>query len=274
MIHGMTGFSSRAFSYKGSRWIITIRSVNHKFFDCVINLPEELSMLDEHIKKELHKQLHRGRVVFQLISFDPPARALALNKKLLSEYLSCMKNIHHTLGIAMDITIGDIMRLPEVVSLRAAHSTLHKDFVMALNRATQDAIKKLVVLRKKEGKAIYDDSCKRIQAIQKTLSFIQKRVRAVIAEKKKELVNDELKDFLKSCNVEEEAARLQFHITTFRTTLKQTGSLGKVLDFIVQEMQREINTLGAKFRDARVSYLSIIVKDEIEKIREQLQNVE
>lgn len=274
MIHGMTGFSSKAFLFKGRRWVINIRSVNHKFLDCVITIPDELLVLDEKIKKELRTLLHRGRIVFQLISLDPPVRHLVLNKKLLTAYLNYIKNISRSLHIPMNITASDIVRLPEVISLRASGGHAHKGFSAVFTKAMRVALHKLLILRKKEGKAIYRDLRKRTQTTRRKLSMIEKRVKSIVAEKKQSLSSDELHEFLKDYNIQEEVDRLHFHIASFCATLMQAGSLGKVLDFIVQEMQREINTLSAKFRDARVSYLSVFIKDEIEKIREQLQNVE
>ena len=274
MIHGMTGFSSKVFSYRGRRWLMSIRCVNHKFLDCVINLPEELLVIDEKIKKELRSVLHRGRIVFGLISLDPPVRQLVLDKKLLRAYLHCMKKISRSLNIKLDIAVNDIIRLPEFISLHADGGSVPRGFVVVFKKAMRVAVKKLLMLRKKEGQAICAELRKRATTIRHKLATIQARAASIIAENEKRLGPDELRDFLKSCNIAEEVNRLKFHITTFCTTLMQTGSLGKILDFIAQEMQREVNTLSAKFRDERVSYLSVIIKDEIEKIREQVQNVE
>lgn len=274
MIHGMTGFSSTVFSYHGRRWLMSIRCVNHKFLDCVINLPEELLVMDEKIKKELRSALYRGRIVFGLISLDPPARQLVLDKKLLHAYLHCMKNISRSLNITMDIAVNDIIRLPEVISLRASEGIAFHGFAVVFKKAMRSTLKKLLLMRKKEGQAIGKELRKRAATIRHKLAMIQARAATITAENQKRLDPDELRDFLKSCNIEEEINRLKFHITTFLSTLTQAGSLGKILDFIAQEMQREVNTLSAKFRDERVSYLSVIIKDEIEKIREQVQNVE
>jgi uncharacterized protein (TIGR00255 family) len=113
-----------------------------------------------------------------------------------------------------------------------------------------------------------------MKIIQQKLKLIKIRLANIIEEQKTRLTNDELKDFLKDYNIEEEVVRLEFHVKTFRDTIEQSGAVGKILDFITQEMQREINTLSAKIRDAQISYNGVIIKDEVEKIREQLQNVE
>lgn len=274
MIHGMTGFSTQGFLYRQKRWVVTIRSVNHKFFDCVISLPDELQLLEDKVKKELRGSLHRGRVVFSLSSLDLPERKVLLNKKLLGAYLECMKDISRTLHIGMDVSVAEMVHLPEVVSLRPVADYAHKDFASAFTRSMRFALKKLLLMRKKEGAAIAQELRARAATIHRKLAEIRSRAAGIIAANKARLVDEELRDFLKAYNIEEEVNRLAFHIKSFKNTLAQSGPLGKVLDFIVQEMQREINTLSAKFRDARVSYLSIVIKDELEKIREQLANVE
>lgn len=274
MINGMTGFSTRAFLYRGKRFVINIRSVNHKFLDYVINLPDGFFNLEAKIKKELSKFLNRGRVTFQLIGIDPPQYQPILNKKLLFGYLGLVKNIGTSLKIKQNIGLTDIINLPEVIYLKKIDAYSCKDFLSVFNSVMQKALKDFLLLRKKEGRAIYLDLTRCSQKIAHKLKLIKNRASSMIEKQKSILGNDELNDFLKNYNVEEEISRLKFHLESFKNTLSQAGPVGKVLDFITQEMQREVNTLSAKFRDSKVSYLSVVIKDEIEKMREQLQNVE
>jgi uncharacterized protein (TIGR00255 family) len=274
MINGMTGFGTSSFSYNGKSHTVSIKSVNHKFLDYAINLPEELFSLEAEIKKELTGSLKRGRVTFQLASPQPSAQDPVLNKKLLFKYFHLFKKISHTLNIKQDIVLRDIVDLPEVIYFRKVNEYANRKFLSLFNRAMRRALGDLVSLRKKEGKAICFDLWKRMQKIDEKLKLIKKRLVIIIEEQKTKLSSDELKEFLKAYNIEEEVIRLEFHVKTFKKTILQKGSLGKILDFITQEMQREINTLSAKFRDSQVSYSSVIIKDEIEKIREQLSNVE
>lgn len=274
MISGMTGFGISSFSYKGKKYTISIRSVNHKFLDYVINLPDELLGIEAQIKRDLSKFLKRGRINFQFSGPECYEREPVLNRHLLFKYSKLIKNISDYLKIKQDINLGDIIDLPEVIYFKKINEYSNKKFLSLLNKATHWALVDLVNLRKKEGRVIYFDLVKRIKKIQMKLQLIKKRMLIIIEEQKKILNSDELKEFLKNYNIEEEVVRLVFHVKTFKNTIMQTGSVGKILDFITQEMQREINTLSAKFRDAQVSYNSVIIKDEIEKIREQLQNVE
>lgn len=274
MITGMTGFGSRSFSYKGRRFVVNIRSVNHKFLDFVINLPDGFFNLETRIKKELSGPLNRGRTTFQLMSIDQPKRKPILDEGLLLDYFRLIKDIGRSLKIKQEIGLVDIINLPGIIYLRGVDECLNKIFLSGFYKTMKRALEDLVLLRKKEGKQIYLDFTRQTQAISQRLKSIKARLDKIIGFQKTKLSPDELKDFLKDYNVEEEIKRLEFHIITFKQTMAKAAPVGKVLDFITQEMQREINTLSAKFRDSRVSYLSVLIKDEIEKIREQLQNVE
>ncbi|MBL7130334.1 MAG: DUF1732 domain-containing protein [Candidatus Omnitrophica bacterium] len=274
MIRGMTGFGTSSFSYKGKRYVVNIRSVNHKFLDFVINLPDGLFSLEAKIKKELSKCLNRGRITFQLLSFEPYGNEPVLNKQLLSKYFNLIKNISRSLKIKQDIGLRDIIDLPEVIYFKRSDEYSDRKFLSLFNRALHKSLGDLSSLRKKEGEAICLDLLRRTQKINQKLKLIKRRLISIIEGQKTRLSNEELKDFLKNYNIEEEIVRLDFHVKIFKKTIIQKGPLGKILDFITQEIQREINTLSAKFRDSKVSYDSVIIKDEIEKIREQLQNVE
>ncbi|MFC1709732.1 translation initiation factor IF-3 [Candidatus Omnitrophota bacterium] len=260
MIRGMTGFGTGSFSYRGKKYAVSIRSVNHKFLDFVISLPDGLLSLESKIKKELSKCLRRGRVTFQLVSLEAYSREPVLNKELLDEYSKLIKSISRYLKIKQDIGLRDIIDLPEVIYFKKSTDYSNKNFISLFNKTIYKVLNSLIALRKKEGWAICQDLLKRTQSIDKKLKLIKKRLASIINAQKTKLDSDGLKEFLKNYNVEEEIVRLEFHVKTFRKTIKQNGSLGKILDFITQEMQREINTLSAKFRDSQVSYHSVFIK--------------
>jgi len=176
--------------------------------------------------------------------------------------------------IKQDVGVGDILDLPDVIHFKKIDDYCNNKFLSLFTKALKRAALDLMSLRKKEGKTIHADLAKRTRKIEQKLKLIKNRLVTIIEQQKTKLTSDELKDFLKDYNIEEEVVRLEFHVKTFKSTIEQSGAVGKILDFITQEMQREINTLSAKFRDAKVSYDGVIIKDEIEKIREQLQNVE
>jgi uncharacterized protein (TIGR00255 family) len=210
----------------------------------------------------------------QLVVPEVREREPLLNKKLLFKYYRLINNISRSLKIKQDVGVGDILDLPDVLYFKSTDEYCNKKFISLFTKALKRALAGLLALRKKEGKSIYADLVKRIRTIEQKLKLIKTGLLRIIEEQKAKLTNDELKEFLKDYNIEEEIVRLEFHVKTFKSTVGQGGAVGKVLDFITQEMQREVNTLAAKFRDAKVSYNGVIIKDEIEKIREQLQNVE
>jgi uncharacterized protein (TIGR00255 family) len=274
MIKGMTGFGTSSFSHKGNKYTVVIRSVNHKFLDYVINLPDGLFNMEAKIKKDLSKLLSRGRVTFQLLCLEPYAREPVLNKELLTKYFALMKNIRNSLKIKQDIALRDIISLPDVIYLKKTNEYSDKNFLSLLNKTIGRSLRDLSSMRHQEGRTIFYDLFKRIRKVEEKLRLIKVKLASIIAEQKTKLSGEELSEFFKNYNIEEEVVRLCFHVKTFKSTISQSGSVGKILDFITQEMQREINTLSAKIRDSQISYHSVIIKDEIEKIREQLQNVE
>ncbi|MDD5004937.1 MAG: DUF1732 domain-containing protein [Candidatus Omnitrophica bacterium] len=274
MIRGMTGFGTSTFFYKGKKYLVSVKSVNHKFLDYVFTLPNGFFSLEARIKKELSRFLHRGRITFQLSSPESSEREPVLNKHLLFKYSRLIQDISRSLNMEQDINLGDILALPDVICFRSVNEYSNRKFLSLFNKALHSSIEDLVLLRKKEGKIIYADSLNRTRKINQKLKLIKVKLVKIIEEQKTKLDSEELKEFLKNYNIEEEIVRLEFHVKTFKATLSQSGPLGKILDFITQEMQREINTLSAKFRDAQVSFHSVVIKDEIEKLREQLQNVE
>lgn len=274
MIKGMTGFGISSFSYKGRKYVVNIKSVNHKFLDFVINLPDGIFSLDAKIKKTLSRSLNRGRVMFQLVSLEPCPQEPVLNKKVLTKYFNLIRDIRRSLKIKQEISLHDLIGLPEVIYFKKSSDCLQKQFHSVLNKNISKALNSLTAMRRQEGKLIGADLLKRFNKISQKLMLIKKRLMSIIKEQKTKLGNDELKDFLKNYNIEEEVVRLGFHVQTFKNTIRQSGPLGKILDFIAQEMQREVNTLSAKIRDSVIAYHSVLIKDEIEKVREQLQNVE
>jgi uncharacterized protein (TIGR00255 family) len=274
MIKGMTGFGTTSFTYQGRNYVVIVRSVNHKFLDYSLSLPNGLFLLEPKIKKELSRYINRGRITVQLVVPEVSEREPLLNKKLLFKYYNLINNVSKSLKIKQDVGVGDILDLPDVIHFKKTDNYCNNKFLSLFIKVLRRAAMDLMAMRKKEGKTIYLDLVKRTKKIEQKLKLIKNRLIGIIEEQKTKLTNDELKDFLKNYNIEEEVVRLEFHVKTFRTTIEQSGAVGKILDFITQEMQREINTLAAKLRDARVCYDGVIIKDEIEKIREQLQNVE
>ena len=277
MINGMTGFGSSSFFYNGIKYTLTLRSVNFKFLEIVINLPQEMASFDieSKIKELLSKHLRRGRIVVQL-GREPESsnRELALNKRVLKKYVILCNEIKNTMGLKDTMRLKDVLGLPNIFYSQSSNDFAHLKFSKLLYKSLQKAAEKLLKLRRQEGNVIFRDLTSRIKKVKDRLLRAEHRVAQIVKQKRKSLAKEDFSDFLKSSNVQEEITRFKFFIKTFREKVKSDGGAGKMLDFIIQEMLREINTLNAKFRDKKAFYHCLMIKNEIEKIREQLQNVE
>jgi len=277
MIKGMSGFGWSSFFYNGIKYNLILRSVNFKFLEFIINLPEEMinSEIESRIKDFLSKYLRRGRITVQLTR-EPNIcySQLVLNKETIKKYMVLCKEIRRETGIKDSIGLKDILSLPNIFYFQPIDNFRNPKFIGLFNLALEKATAKLLHLRQQEGRALLKDLMKGIIRIKKSIAKLEKRTKEVFQLKKCQLSSEEYSEFLKNYNINEELSRLKFFIKTFLDKLAKDSSAGKMLDFIIQEMMREINTLGAKFRDEKAFYHCINIKDQIDKIREQIQNVE
>lgn len=272
MIRGMTGFGQAQRQVLGGRFSLEIKSLNHKFLDLVFHLPPGFSMFEEKIKKQIQKKLKRGRIVVALAFNVAPRQKVVLNHSLARDYFNTLQILHKELGLTEPIKLSDVVSLSGIVEIQ--HSQISSDLWPKLSSAVAEALENLVKMRQAEGASIYNDVAGKLKLLQEELSLIPRRAKIIIAQKSKTLSSEELPVFLKSADINEEISRLKYHLNNFRNKLKKESVSGKELDFISQELQREINTVGAKLPDTQITSSVIKVKDLIEKIREQLQNVE
>lgn len=277
MIKSMTGFGrSEAEVIHLGKICVELRSSNHKFLDIVLHLPVGLLSLEERIKKEIEAKakIKRGRITGVINIIGGYGPSIFINKELLKSYISEIKNIKDQFRIKDEVNINTLIHLPGVVSSR---ESIIADFRIwpHLKTIINQARDGLIRMRKKEGEAIYVYLKKRTQALKADLTVIKTRFKKVIKDKLIQLkTEDERISFLKDRDITEEVERLAFHINNFIHTLARNDAVGKELDFITQEMQREANTIGAKSCDTVISARVIQIKSRIEKLREQLQNIE
>ncbi|MCP4649502.1 MAG: YicC family protein [PVC group bacterium] len=292
MIKSMTGFGRGKAAFGGGNFTVEFKTYNHKFFELSYKLPEQLQTYDDQVKKLIKKQIMRGKVYlwvnYERCSDD--SLNLTVDEKRVRRYYNLLAEVKKKFKLKDDITLEQLLSFPEVIVCKP-----HKENQTVLWRAANIALKKalaaLVLMRRKEGRFLYQDLNERAKNIEKALKKIEKYIPQVLHRYESKLkkraksavdrnggrgerVQTELAAFAKNCDVSEEMSRLSAHIKNFKTTLKTNKETGKVLDFIAQEAQREINTLGAKCSDFKISKEVIYIKGEIEKIREQVQNVE
>lgn len=275
MINSMTGFGSSEVDIPGfGRMRVELRSTNHKFLEIVTHLPEGFLSLEDTITKEIESKIKRGRVVLALHIVGGCSHNVFINKRLLQKYVSAIQDIKGQLYVKDEVSADTLIRLPGVLSL--TQSTLSKGRIWPrLKTSVNQALENLVKTRRKEGAALNVHLKKRGEILKTYLAAIEKKFKAAIKERSAKLPTDEERSsFLKSSDITEEIDRLGFHIKSFSHKLSKGGPIGKELDFIAQEMQREANTTGAKSCDKRISSQVIHIKSQIEKIREQLQNIE
>jgi uncharacterized protein (TIGR00255 family) len=275
MINSMTGFGSKEVELKPfGKICVELRSINHKFLETVFHLPEGFLSLEDKIKKQIEAKIKRGRVTCAINIIGERAPSVFINKPLLQDYIHILKNIKEHFRIKDELSINTLAGLPAVLSLeenRIPAANIWPHVKVAINRALDNLVK----MRQKEGRALYGYLKKRAEALTRNVGFIKSRFKHAAKEKLKGMKTDEERSgFLKDRDISEEIERLAFHICNFQNKLCKNSPLGKELDFIAQEMQREANTIAAKSFDTSISARVVQTKSQIEKIREQVQNIE
>jgi len=275
MIQGMTGFGSKEKNIPGVGTVsVEIRSVNHKFLEVVQHLPEGIISLEDKIKKEIDVKIKRGRLTCVICLGKKSNPQIAVNQQLLEEYIRIVKQITKFYSLKNEVQIDTLINLPGVLSVtekKISAGELWPSLRKVLNAALND----LSAMRKKEGLVLFGHLKEQSERLLASIDFIKNRFNKAIKEKAAAFSTDsERTAFLKEADITEELQRLAFHARSFRQKLSCVGPAGKELDFICQELQREANTTGAKSCDVLISSRVVQIKSEIEKLREQVQNVE
>lgn len=292
MISSMTGFGKGETRFKSGKVTIELKTVNHKFFDATLKLPNGISAFEDRIKEILQKKINRGKVNLNL-AYDGvllKENKVTINKKSAKKYYEELDGLSKYLGLARTVDIKDVISLPGVLVVEPIDEGL-ASFWPKIKKALDLAIDKLVADREKEGKALYTDLAGRTKKIVSMLSVIRSRAHLNIDEYRKRFA-DRIKDltggreidrgrlemevaiFAKNSDISEEITRLENHLSHFNKTISDGGEVGKKIDFIAQELHREINTIGSKASDFKIAKSVIEIKSEIEKIREQAKNLE
>ena len=273
MIRGMTGFGKAVVQFPRGRVTAEMRSINGRYFDLVMHLPENFNVFEEPIRQEAKKEIRRGRIILSLTITYNDAPAVHLNKELAKNYFVQLKRLSQDLKLNSPIALQDIISLEGILS---SGETQHSPEAVWLpvKKAVGLALNKLVKMRKAEGLSTYTDINSKLTQLSNTASAISQRRRIIFEKKKKQLLPEEWYCFAKNRDINEETSRLKFQLQNFKKQLCKAGAVGKELDFIAQELQRETNTIGAKLPDKNVTSCVIKIKGLIEQIREQLQNIE
>ncbi len=273
MLKGMTGFGAADISFGKIKGGVEIKSQNHRYFDIVYYLPPGMSSFENGIRETLNRQIERGRIMVSIKITDKPLQSIRFNKEAVGEYLRYSKTLKNDFNLTGQLSIADLIRLPGVVEAREV--ILEPDALWPIVKKALDvALKSLMAMRVREGKALAKDMNDVLKRMVLQIKKIDTRTKTILKEKKKSLPEDEFLSIQKGNDIAEELTRLTHYISEFKMHLQTNGGVGKKLDFVAQEMQRETNTIGSKVQDREVSNAVIALKSEIEKLREQAQNVE
>ncbi len=292
MIRSMTGFGKGMAKTRNGQITVEIKTLNHKFFDASLKLPNNISVFEDKIKEILQRDIKRGKVNLNLLYEGELLKdeRIRINKKIAKNYYTELHRLKKHLGLKDDISARDLMALPGVVNYEAGEGNL-RELWPKIKTAVERALQRLISDREKEGRALYRDLVKRAGKIEGMLTVINSRsytnleeYRKKFAERVKDLsggreldrgrLEMEVAIYAKNSDISEEITRLKNHLVNFRKTIRSAGDVGKKVDFIAQELHREINTIGSKASDFKISKNVIEIKSEIEKIREQAKNVE
>lgn len=292
MIKSMTGFGRAEVTDENRKFTVEIKSVNHRYLDVGIKMPKKLNFFESAIRNLLKEYIERGKVdVF--ISYEDYTEdnyALKYNEDIAAQYLAHLKAMSEKFGIENDIRVSTLSRYPEVFTMEE-QSIDEKELWAVLERALRGAAEQFVQSRIVEGERLRSDLIEKLDGMLTYVDFIEERspiilqeYRARLEEKVKELLGDKQLDdariatevtiFADKICVDEETVRLRSHIQSTKDTLNAGGGIGRKLDFIAQEMNREANTILSKANDLKISDIGINLKTDIEKVREQIQNIE
>ena len=293
MVKSMTSFG-RAQSEEGKEHLFSIemKSVNNRYLDINIRMPKFMIALEEEVRKIINKRLNRGKVdVFiNYKSYDNGSNMPKLNMELAESYYKCLKELVNNLGVTDDITACGIAKFPDVLTLEAEEENL-EEIMIEIKPLFESALNMMVDMRISEGEKLKEDILLKLIEIEDNVKGIEqlavevpklykKKLEDRIAELTKTITFDEervaveVAVFADKASVDEEITRLYSHVSQMRKTLNLDEPIGRKLDFIVQEMNRETNTIGSKANDMNMTNTVINIKNLIEKIREQVQNIE
>jgi len=289
----MTGFGRGTVENRLGTVKVEIKSLNYKFFEVVNRLPANITIFEDKIRESLQKKVSRGRLNL-FLSYDRKGRKedeVRVDNKIGKQYYNRIRDLKKSLGLSGEIGIDQIIALPGVVAYQPQDDDAKKLWPL-INRALTSALEDLLVSKSREGKMLKKNIRQITASIETSLKKIKKRAPLVVKDYKNRLLKnvrtltesrkalnperleEEAAIFARNCDIAEEIHRLTAHISGFKKVLSNNGESGRRLDFIAQEMYREVNTIGAKANDFPISKEVIKVKSFIEKIREQVQNVE
>ncbi len=288
----MTGYGRGQINTNGRDILVEIRSVNNRYYDFNAKFPRVYGYLEEKLKSFLQGSISRGKVEVAVSIFnnENKEQEIEVNREVAKGYIKALRDVNTELGLDDDLTLSGVARFPDVFNVKKVIED--EDFIWAMvKEAAEIAVEKFVSMRETEGQKMKEDICSRLDYILELVSKVEEQspkttenYRNKLYAKMKDILGDKNIDesrilmeaaiFSEKIAVDEETVRLRSHISQFKELLESAEPIGRKLDFLVQEMNREANTTGSKAQDIEVTRIVVDIKSEIEKIREQIQNIE
>lgn len=292
MIRSMTGYGSAKGTVEGLEITVELKSVNNRYLDTSVRLPRSFLFAEEAIKSEVQSHISRGKVdVF--ISVDSSAAGdmtVKVNEPLLRGYIEAIRHISEEYSLANDMTALSVSRFPDVLSVEK--KDLDAEAISAgICAVAEEALRDFDAMRQREGAKLRDDVLSRLETIDRLVSAVETEAPKTVAEYRKRLeqkmqevlgatgidenrILAEAAIFADHIAVDEETVRLRSHMSQLTTMINGNSPTGRKIDFLIQEFNREANTIGSKCQNSQIAHVVVDLKSEIEKIREQIQNIE
>lgn len=292
MLKSMTGYGRTKLQLDGKEYTIEIKSVNHRFVDISVKTPRGISYLEDKIKKTVLNSINRGKidVYITCTNIGTSSESISINKELASKYVEQLKEIAVENNLNDNINVADILKFPDIL-ITENQNLEEEEIWKAFEEKLNEAICAFDNMRIQEGTKLCRDILNRITVISKNLEIISQESTGLV-EKYIVKLNTRIKEILKTdvidenrlaqeavifsdkCSIEEEITRLQSHIEQFKNMVNESTAKGKKIDFLLQEMNREINTIASKANCLEITKMVVEIKTELENIREQIQNIE
>lgn len=291
-MNSMTGYGKAYYRSRKQTIGVELSSVNNRFFECGIRLPRELSGLEPNVKELIGKKIQRGKVNVNVAyeDYGSGINKLVFNKTLAKEIYTNLLTLKKTHKLSGEIDINHFLNFPEIFRVQKINNIEDKIWPL-LKKAVSLALSELISMRKKEGANLKKDISARLKKLLTSINKVErlsfagrldhrdrllKKLDDLLIKKKIDDIRleEEIAYIVEKSDITEECVRFKSHIKQFQSTLKQTGSVGKKINFILQELNRESNTIGSKAANTEIAHITVEMKEEIEKVREQIQNIE
>lgn len=293
MIKSMTGYGRARHTSENISILVEMKSVNHRYSDVSVRLPKSLLIYEEKVKRLVQQQVHRGKIdVFITVEGDHfVERSLVVDWDLLSQYVSTIEAIKQEHQLSSTLSVRDLMMLPELFQV-TENERVTDEFENVLLETVSEAAQQLVAMREREGDVLKQNLYEKLQHMSRVHDHLEgyaptvasayeqrleQKIRSLLQddmEVSEDRILTEVAVFSEKASIDEELTRVKSHLSQFHAILSTGGVVGRKLDFLVQELNREINTIGSKANDVNISREVVELKSELEKIKEQIQNIE